>query len=114
MRCESALWLWLAPASCAQQQLGCTASTAYLARHIQEGSLVLHIQVDSHSSYSIHSPGVARDGRNEQDHADAAPPFSCLPFLPCLLQLVQKVLLLLVMVLTLLLHLAQGLQAHPL
>jgi hypothetical protein len=55
---------------------------------------------------------VARDGRNDQDHADAAPPFSCLPFLPCLLQLVQQVQLLLVMTLTRLLHLAQELQVH--
>jgi hypothetical protein len=73
----------------------------------QQGNLVLHIQAGSHSSYNTHSPGAARGGRNEQDHADAAPPFLLLPGLLQLVLLQQ-----LLLVLSLLLHLAQALPAR--
>lgn len=77
-----------------------------LARHSQEGTLVLHIREGSHSSYNTHSPEAARDGRNEQDHADAAPPFLWLPGLLQLVLLKQQLL-----VLAQLLHLFRALPA---
>jgi hypothetical protein len=77
--------------------------------HTQEDNLELHIQADSHNSYSTHSQ-ADHDARSEEDQADAAALPSFLLFVPALLQLVQQQLLLLV--LTLLLHLAQALPAH--